>query len=28
VQRFLDSSRRRVLEKPFASETLRAVLRD
>ena len=27
VQRFLDSSRRRVLEKPFASETLRAVLR-
>ena len=28
VQRFLDSSRRRVLEKPFASDTLRAVLRD
>ncbi len=28
VQRFLDSSRRRVLEKPFASETLRAVLRE
>ncbi len=27
VQRFLDSSRRRVLEKPFASDTLRAVLR-
>ncbi len=27
VQRFLDSSRRRVLEKPFAPETLRAVLR-
>ncbi len=27
VQRFLDSSRRRVLEKPFGFETLRAVLR-